>query len=112
MEFSATEIDDISRVVLAGRLDTTGVDRIETRFIATVVPPGRSTVIDLSAVDFISSMGLRLLIGTARSLAMKKARLVLFGAQPLVSESLRHAGIGDIIPILPDEAGAFALLRG
>jgi anti-anti-sigma factor len=111
MEFRTTDLGDVARVSLVGRLDTHGVGLIETRFTATVVPPGRPTALDLSEVSFVSSMGLRLLIGTARALAMRGARLVAYGAQPLVSEALEVAGLGDMVPILADEPQALALLR-
>lgn len=112
MEFSADEHDGISDVVLRGRLDTVGVGEIETRFTATVVPLGRPTIVDLGAVDFVSSMGLRLLIGTARALSLRKAKLVLFGPQPLVAESLESAGLSGLVPIVAGRAEALALVRG
>jgi anti-sigma B factor antagonist len=111
MDFSADDHDGISRVVLRGRLDTPGVGEIETRFTATLVPPARPAVVDLSDVDFVSSMGLRLLIGTARALALRKAKLVLFGARPLVAETLATAGLSGLIPMAADEAEALALAR-
>jgi len=111
MEMQMTELGNAARVALVGRLDTSGVDRIETRFTASVVPLGRNTAVDLSGVTFVSSMGLRMLIGTARSLNLKKAKLVLFGAQPLVKESLDHASLGEVIPIVADETQALALLN-
>jgi anti-anti-sigma regulatory factor len=49
--------DRVVKVTLAGRLDTTGVDRVETRFVASIVPRSSSAIVDLSQVDFIGSMG-------------------------------------------------------
>lgn len=112
MEFRTTDLGDVSMVALVGRLDTQGVGLIETRFTATVVPPARPTALDLSEVSFVSSMGLRLLIGTARAMAMRGARLVAFGAQPMVGESLEVAGLGDMVPLFEDESQALAMLRG
>lgn len=110
MEFKLTELGNAAKIALVGRLDTPGVDRIETRLTASVVPAARNTAVDLSGVTFVSSMGLRMLISTARSLSMKKAKMVLFAPQPLVKESLDHASLGDIIPIVADEAQALVLL--
>ncbi len=109
IDFSADDHDGISHVVLRGRLDTTGVGEIETRFTATVVPPARPAIVDLSAVDFISSMGLRLPIGTTRALSQRKARLVLFGAQPPVADTLESAGLLGLIPLAAGETDALAL---
>jgi hypothetical protein len=39
------------RVTFAGRLDTPGVDRIETRLVAALVPSAYNAIIDLPQVD-------------------------------------------------------------
>jgi anti-anti-sigma factor len=111
MELKKMDLGDASKIVLQGRLDTPGVDQIETRFTASVVPAARNTLVDLSEVSFVSSMGIRMLISTARSLSLKKAKMILFGAQPLVKESLDHVSLGDIIPMVTSEAQAIELLR-
>lgn len=51
-----------------------------------------------------------MLITAARSLKAKGARMVLFGAQPLVHEVLEHVAIDQIIPVVADQAQARALL--
>ncbi len=67
-----TYAEDIARIKLRGRLDTPGVDGIETKFTASVLPDGRNAVVDLSEVSFIASMGLRMFIGIAKALKKKK----------------------------------------
>src|SRR5262245_1507652 len=111
MEMVATELDGgITAVSLAGRLDSAGADRIDLKFTANVVAPGRNTVVDLSGVTFVASMGLRLLIATARSLQLKHAKLVLFGAPELVQRVLDDAAIDQIIPIVATREQALASL--
>ncbi len=104
------DLGHAAKLALSGRLDTAGVGRIETRFTASVVPAGKHALVDLSGVTFVSSLGIRMLVGVARALAQKQARMILFGAQPLVSESLDHASLGRIIPIVADEAAAMKAL--
>ena len=111
MQLEMTDLGDAAKISLQGRLDTPGVGQIETRFVASVVAKGRNAVVDLSQVTFVSSMGIRMLIGTARSLGLKKARMILFGAQPLVKESLDHVCLPDIIPVVADEAQALEMLK-
>ncbi len=110
----AISIDDIGpglrRVALSGRLDTPGVDEVEARFNAGAVPTGRHALVDLSAVSFVSSMGVRMLVTAARALQVRKLRMVLVAPQPLVRESLETMAIGQLIPIVDDEAAAVALL--
>ena len=111
MQIETIDLGAASRISLEGRLDTRTVDQIGTRFTASAVAPGKNAIIDLSAVSFVSSMGIRLLLESARSLALKKAKLVVFGAQPLVMHSFETIGLGELISIAADETEALALLE-
>jgi len=111
MDIEVTTLDPSTNCLrLEGRLDAVHVDRIEIRLNAAAVAPGHDLLVDLSAVEFMASMGIRMLITAARSLKAKGARMVLFGAQPLVHEVLEHVAIDQIIPVAPDQAQARALL--
>lgn len=107
-------IDDLAantvRVRLAGRLDTVGVDQIETRFSAAVAASGRDAVIDLSGVSFVSSMGVRLLVSAARAQRSRGHRMVLCAPPPAVAETLGMVALEQLIPIAADEAAARAQL--
>ena len=111
MQLEMTDLGNAAKVALHGRLDTPGVDQIETRFTASVVAGGRNALVDLSAVTFVSSMGIRMLLTAARSLGVKGAKMVLVGEQPLERESFEHVVLPDTIPIAADDAQALELLR-
>jgi anti-sigma B factor antagonist/stage II sporulation protein AA (anti-sigma F factor antagonist) len=98
-------------VKLAGRLDTPGVDRIELRLTAKLVPNGRNAVIDLSEVQLVTSMGIRLFITLARSLRTKQAKLALYSPQVLVNETFTNAALADILPICQTQADAMDAVR-
>jgi anti-anti-sigma factor len=99
------------KVTLKGRLDTPGVDRIETVFVAALVPKGRSAIVDLSHVDFVASLGMRMFLTTARGLRLQQARLVLFAPQEPVREVFDGVSLGDLITIVADESAALAALK-
>ena len=99
-------------VALRGRMDTAGVDKVETPFSAAVKGSAGDVAIDLGAVTFLASMGVRMIISAARDLRAKGRNLVLFGAQPLVQSTLEMVALDQIIPILPDRAAAQARLAG
>jgi anti-sigma B factor antagonist len=103
--------DGVLKIALHGRLDTPGVDQIETRFSATVVPGGRKAIVDLSDVSFVASMGLRMFISVARSVGNKDGKLVLLSPQELVNEVFSNAALGQIIPIVFTESDALALMH-
>lgn len=110
MEMTVSELDDgVSRVALDGRLDVTGADRIGLPFTALSATGGDS-IVDLSGVTFLASMGIRLLISTARALDMKGGRMVLFGATESVQAVLDDAALEQLMPIVPTEADALAEL--
>ena len=100
--------ESLTRIVLSGRLDTPGIDQIETQFVAAAVPPAKNVVVDLSRVKFIASMGIRMLVSVARSLQQRRARLVLYGPSPLVNEVFEHVSLRDLMPIVADETAAIA----
>jgi anti-sigma B factor antagonist len=102
--------DKITKVTLKGRLDTPGVDKIEARFVATLVPAGKSAIVDLSGVEFVASMGLRMLISVARGMRQRQAKLALYGATSLVRETIDSVSLADIIPIGVDESEALQLV--
>lgn len=106
MEIEILVTENIARVKLRGRLDTPGVDQIEGKFTASVVPEGRSAVVDLRDVSFIASMGLRMFIGLAKQLRRRNARLVLFAPQAQVDEVFHTVLLREIVPIVADEAEA------
>jgi len=111
MELSADTLPEgIVRAHLNGRLDTVGVDQVETRFNAAVTAGDRDAIVDLSGVSFVSSMGVRLLISAARTQRARNRRIVLYGATPLVASTLATVALDQIVPIVGDEAAALRAL--
>jgi len=112
MEMQHNDIGSVRRVILAGRLDTAGVDLIETRFGASIVPGARNTVVDISRVTFLASMGIRMLISTTRSLSRKGGKIAIYGATPAVREVIDTVALADIIPLADSEDEAIGLVSG
>lgn len=111
MELHVEELSPhLVRVALGGRLDTLGVDRIEAKFNAAVLARGVDTLLDMSDVSFVSSMGIRMLITAARGMRQRQRRLVMFGAQPLVRETLQSMAIDSLIALADAEDEARAIL--
>jgi anti-anti-sigma factor len=111
MKMDITEEDGVVKVGLVGRLDTPGVDAVETRFTAAVVPRAARAVVDISGVEFIGSLGLRMFITIARAVTRRNGRMVLYAPQPFVAQVFETASLGDIIPVKPDATSALALAK-
>ena len=112
MELETADVGDATKIVLRGRLDVSGVDKIETRFTALAAAAGRDTLVDLSGVSFIASMGVRMLIAAARGLKLKKRKMVVFGAHDVVKDVLDTVNLNAIIPVVADEGAALHALTG
>jgi len=108
------QIDELGgnqvRVTLKGRLDSPGVDRIGTRFLAALVPTGRNAIVDLSQTDFVASMGVRMFITAARALHSRNARVVLYAPKQLVREVFETASLENIVTICDNESEALTAL--
>ena len=102
--------NNLIKVTLIGRLDTPGVDQIETRFFEAIVPGGHHAIVDLTDVEFVTSMGIRMFIAAARGARARNARLALFSPQPLVQEVFDNAALAQLLDICPNEAAAIAAI--
>jgi anti-anti-sigma factor len=101
----------ITKVQLTGRLDVTSVAGLELKFTASLVPISARAVVDLSGIEFMGSMAVRLFISSAKALKKHNGTLVLFGASTAIQEVLDISGLGAIMPVVPDlEAAVKAAL--
>lgn len=99
----------MTKVVLRGRFDTTGAAVIEMPFNA-IVTEKRAVVVDLSAVNFLSSYAIRVLLVGAKIIKSKGGRLVIMCPGNNVAKVLRTAGTDALIPVFQDEQAAAAAL--
>jgi anti-sigma B factor antagonist len=104
--------EGVLSVSLVGRLDTHGVDHIETKLTAHLVPIGARAIVDLSQVSFLSSGGIRMFITIARALDRRGGKLVLYGAQPIVAQVLDITSLNNIVPVRVDADNATVTARG
>lgn len=100
----------IRRLRITTRLDVQGVTQVEPSVLAVLTAPGARTIVDLSAVDFVGSLGLRVFFSAARAARGRDARFVLVGAQPAVQRVFDQAAVGAVVPIAAHEADAIERL--
>jgi anti-sigma B factor antagonist len=111
MDLEMEDLGNDCRVVrLQGRLDALGVERLESKFNAAVAAGGHHALIDLSRVDFVASLGLRMFIMAVRAGVRKGKQIVFFGAQPAVRQVLEHSAFEKIAPLAEDQEAARALV--
>jgi anti-anti-sigma factor len=105
------EIEEIpgglTKLALIGRIDFAGAQTIEEPMRAHAAQ-GHAVVVDLSRVDFIASMGLRILITFAKTIRAKGGRVALLGPRRNVADVIRVSGVDELIPIFAGEEEALA----
>jgi len=103
MELQYSELDNNIRVIkLIGRLDIIGTGAIEIKFTGYCAGEKPRVLVDLSEVDFLASIGIRLLVLTAKSVASRGGKMTLVSPIPEVQNVLEVTGIPAIIPIYSD----------
>ena len=108
MEMNVEELPSgATLVVLRGRLDVAGASSIELKFSATA-GARKAVVVDLLGVSFIASMGMRLLLLVAKTMAARGGKMALLSPVPDVASVLHTAGIDTVIPICNERDTAVA----
>lgn len=104
---------DLRRITISGRLDMEGTDSMSARLMELVEEPKKGVVIDLSAVRFLASVGIRVLVANAKAVQQRGGKLALVVAQgSSVSMSLEATGIDEFIPVFTDSAQAEECVLG
>ena len=109
---SFTLLDDILQLRLSGRLDLEGANAINDRFVSATTAKEAKIIVDLSQVTFLASIGIRLLLTSARAQANRGGKLILAAPQPTVRKVLEASGIDQLIALVPDIEAARASLKG
>ena len=108
---SFTLLDDIVQLRLSGRLDLQGSQAIGESFATAATTSKGKIIVDLSAVTFLASVGIRLLLTSARAQANRGGKLVLAAPQPSVRKVLEAAGVDQLIGLAADVESARASLK-
>jgi len=112
MELQYSEVENNIRLIrLSGRLDILGVSEIESQFAAHCSGENPRVIVDLTDVEFVASIGIRLLTLNAKSVMSRGGRMVLLNPTSDVRDVLELTGIFAIIPVYNEIESAEAVLR-
>jgi anti-anti-sigma factor len=98
---------DAVKVVLTGRLDSIGSAKVDLPFNA-VAGANRHVLVDMSAVTFVASIGIRTLMLGAKTIQRRGGKLLLLNPLQEVEHVLETIGVTDMLPIVRNEAEAMA----
>ncbi len=100
MEFHASKLDNgISLIELTGKLDAAGVGKIEKQLLDYCYGENLRMIVDMSGVDLLASIGIRLLTVSAKSLSKRRGKMVILNPTAEIQHILEKGGIPAIIPI-------------
>jgi anti-sigma B factor antagonist/stage II sporulation protein AA (anti-sigma F factor antagonist) len=93
-----------------GRIDHAGAEAFKTALgpHLTQSGPGRPLVLDLGAVDYIASVGLRVLVLASRQVRAQGGTIVVAALQPLVREIFEISKFTLVFPCFASVADALA----
>lgn len=108
--FDVIEIQATQKVMLAGRLDSATSSYFEKDLLNLFNMPGCSVLMDFSALNYISSAGLRIILMAAKKAKQVNGRLMLCDLQPNVRSVFEVSGFLTIVEVVENQEAAFSLI--
>ena len=104
---------DLRRIMISGRLDTTGTSSISEKLVELANEPKQFVVVDLVDVQFLASIGIGTLITCAKAVKARggKMALVVDKGSP-VRMGLEATGVDSLIPTYGKVADAERAMLG
>jgi anti-sigma B factor antagonist len=106
MEISQKEENGIVFLAFKGRLDGTAATEAEQTVKSILEGDTNRLLFDFAHLEYLSSAGLRVVLGAAKEIKRKEGKFVLCALNAYVKEVFEVSGFGAIIPITDSvEAG-------
>jgi len=105
------QTDAVNHIELQGALDCEGVQEISNKFSSMTAVLRTDTLIDMSKVDYISSLGLGMLVTAAKAIKLSGKKMVLMNPQIKVKESINSSGLKQVLVMAVDINEAQSLLQ-
>lgn len=103
MEFNSAKIVDYYVVDVAGRLDATTACEFEQQCDTWIAAEEYQIVVDMNAVEYISSAGLRGILTSAKKLKAKGGNIRFCGLQGMVADVFKMSGFGAMFQVFDNK---------
>ncbi|MGE4527546.1 MAG: STAS domain-containing protein [Rhodospirillaceae bacterium] len=111
MQISVLKEGYVTVAAVQGRVDSTSSEEVEKRVVALLQRGEKRLVLDLSGVDYMASVGLRVLLTAAKKSSAVEARLVLAAPTDFVREILTMTGFLNYFEVFDSATAAVAALK-
>jgi anti-sigma B factor antagonist/stage II sporulation protein AA (anti-sigma F factor antagonist) len=104
VQFSSRQFVDIVVAAPVGRIDHAAAGQLEQSLapLLAETPSGKGgLILDLSGVDYISSVGLRILMIAAKQMRGRGARIAVAALQPVVAEIFAISRFDSVLDVFP-----------
>jgi anti-anti-sigma factor len=99
MEIGHRVENDILVFAIKGRLDAATASTAEQTIKETIADDTNRLLFDLSALEYLSSGGLRVILGAAKEIRRREGKVVLTALNQYVYEIFEVSGFTAMIPI-------------
>lgn len=106
MDVSTRTVGDVTIVAITGSLDSNTAPQAKSTLDEVGASAARKVAVDFSKLDYVSSAGLRVLLGLAKQLNSKGGALRSFGLNQSVREVFEISGFATILKAFATEADA------
>ncbi len=109
MEIKKTHYQNIPVLSLSGRLDNKGASVLENTY-SGITESSPTLILNLKNVDYLSSIGIRILLKIEKEFRQKQKQLLFCNLSPNVIQVLNIAGLINILNVFENEENAFEYL--
>lgn len=111
MDVSIRRFNDVVVAAPTGRIDHASADTLQQALApVTAAVSSGALVLDFAAVDYISSVGLRVLMMASRQMRARGERIAATALQPVVREIFEIARFQHVVEVFPTLRDALAAL--
>lgn len=109
IEIKTDVVQDIAIVKVAGEIDAASAPKVQKQ-VLPLVKPGAKMILDMTALAYMSSAGLRMLLSVYRQTINAKAQIILVGISEELRDTMAMTGFLGYFTIHPTlQAGIQAL---
>ena len=104
MQLSSRQLADVFVAAPVGRIDHPNAEGLKTALAPILdasADHGRGLILDFSGVEYICSMGLRVLLMASKQLRARKVRIGVAALQPVVKEIFDIARFNHVLEVFP-----------
>ncbi|HZI84476.1 MAG TPA: STAS domain-containing protein [Casimicrobiaceae bacterium] len=113
MQFSSRSLADVVVASPSGQIDHANAERLQQALAPMLDRPAPGTaalVLDFADVEYISSMGLRVLMVAAKQLRARSMRIAVTSLRPVVKEIFDIARFNHVTEVFPSVRAALQAL--